>query len=493
LPNILLIDTNISPMNEARPIYPISLDYLQGVLKKAGFRGSEILDLRSAGGNLDNHYQRHERSLGLITRKLRERAWDVIGIGIRNVDSTLPCVPEHVEQDYYLPQIKSYIDCIRSGGNLQPRIVLGGSGFSLMPDEILEYMGGDCYGVAGPGEAAFPQLITDLLDNKVTRRVYQAATTGFPRLQNLDLLRKYRYYLPQNISTVGVRTTNGCGQHCSYCSYPLISGAKITTRNVSDVLDEIRTLMEIGFDSFMFADDVFNASLEHAKQILKGMLNMGVLPKSWYAYLNIKNTDEELLELILGTNGYSYYPGGNRQVNLPFDIDSGCDRILAGIDKSFTTEDIRRTMVVFEKVRKHHERHQQISCIKSELHLLLGHPGEDEDSIQETCQFVNEIRPDSLSFQIGVRVYPQTALARETKNKLWSEPKDLLEPVFVPHCRTQIESWLFEFLEPKYHVRREYNSIDNTTRLPFITAVLEKQDRAVTRLKDSGYNCEGLC
>jgi hypothetical protein len=46
VPNILLIDTNTTHFNEATPIYPIGLDYLQGALRKAGFTNAQIFDLR---------------------------------------------------------------------------------------------------------------------------------------------------------------------------------------------------------------------------------------------------------------------------------------------------------------------------------------------------------------------------------------------------------------------------------------------------------------
>ncbi len=43
--NILLIDTNTTPFNEAFPVYPTGLDYLQGALKEKGMDEVHILDL----------------------------------------------------------------------------------------------------------------------------------------------------------------------------------------------------------------------------------------------------------------------------------------------------------------------------------------------------------------------------------------------------------------------------------------------------------------
>ena len=203
----------------------------------------------------------------------------------------------------------------------------------------------------------------------------------------------------------------------------------------------------------MFADDIFNASPEHAKQILKAVLDSGEIPKSWHAYLNPKNIDEELLELVVATNGWSYYSAQQRTVIFSFDLDSACDRILTSIGKGFTTEDIRRALAAFDRVRQRYE--SQAPVVKSVYHLLLGYPGEDEESIRESCQFVNETLPDRLSLQIGVRVYPHTPLAQETRGKLWHEPQDLLEPTFVPFSKAEISSWLLRYLDPQYRMVSE--------------------------------------
>jgi hypothetical protein len=131
-------------------------------------------------------------------------------------------------------------------------------------------------------------------------------------------------------------------------------------------------------------------------------------------------------------------------------------------------------VAAFDRVKKRYEKQGQITSIKNEFHMLLGHLGEDEESIRESCLFVNETLPDILSFQIGVRIYPGTVLARETEGMLWNEPVDLLEPIFVPSNRDEIETWLFKYLTPQYHIRKEYDYVNTTTRLPFITAILEK-------------------
>lgn len=454
-PNILLIDTNTTPFNEAFPVYPIGLDYLQGALKQAGFTNTHVLDLRQAGGEVAGFDLRQARSLDVLTRNVKEGNWDIIGISIRNIDSTYPPDRAMLHRHYYLPHIKSYVDCVRAATGDRTPIIFGGSGFSIMPDSILTYLGGG-YGVVGPGEAILPQLVANLIDGGLEPGLYQAPTARIGKLHNTVLLEKYRH-LPQSLGTVGLRTQNGCGEHCGYCPYPAISGSKMVTKGIPDVIGEINVLREIGFSSFMFADDIFNASTEHAKEVLRAMLGAGAVPQSWHAYLNPKGIDEELLALVVMTNGWSYYSEQGRTVILPFDLDSGCDRILSAMGKSFTTEDIRRAFAAFANVKRRYEK--QALSLSTVVHLLLGYTGEDEESIKESCRLLNEIQPERLSLQIGVRVYPGTPLAQATKGTLWSRPDDLLEPTFVPFDKAQIKTWLFRYLSPRYYVASEAGSM----------------------------------
>ena len=162
--------------------------------------------MRQAGGDLSAFSQRERRSLDVIKNKMKETRWDIIGISIRNIDSTYPPDLANLGWHYYLPQIKAYSDCVQaSSGNKAP-IILGGSGFSIMPDEILGYLGGNYYGVAGQAEVALPQIIADLLDNKPRQRVYKVSGTKIGKLQNLALQVGVRVYLhtPLALQTMGV-------------------------------------------------------------------------------------------------------------------------------------------------------------------------------------------------------------------------------------------------------------------------------------------------
>jgi len=132
---ILLINPNTM---KNPPVIPIGLEYLASALEKHNhevnildlcFRSSPIIDLK---------------------KLLETENYDLVGLTIRNIDS---CI--YFNNEFYLPEFKNLVDFIKG---YEIPVVLGGSGFSAMPNEILEYLQAD-YGIIGPGEVSFPKFL----------------------------------------------------------------------------------------------------------------------------------------------------------------------------------------------------------------------------------------------------------------------------------------------------------------------------------------------
>ena len=107
-------------------------------------------------------------------------------------------------------------------------------------------------------------------------------------------------------------------------------------------------------------------------------------------------------------------------------------------------------MNTFKWAAKRYERRPDVDLIGFGFHILLGYPGEDEESVKETCGLINELGPSQITFQMGVRVYPKTPLAQETRGVLWKEEEDLIKPVFTGMNRTVILDWLKRYLHDRY-------------------------------------------
>ncbi|MCU0723694.1 MAG: cobalamin-dependent protein, partial [Planctomycetes bacterium] len=77
---------------------------------------------------------------------------EAIGVSLRNVDNT-----DFSNPRFYLGEVREAV--VRPALEALPgRVVLGGAGFSTMPEEILEYTGAPA-GVVADGEIAFPALL----------------------------------------------------------------------------------------------------------------------------------------------------------------------------------------------------------------------------------------------------------------------------------------------------------------------------------------------
>jgi radical SAM superfamily enzyme YgiQ (UPF0313 family) len=460
---ILLIDTNTTPFNEAFPVYPIGLDYLQGALEAAGLSRAHILDLTRTGGPLDGAglARRKERSLQILERALKERHWDVVGLSLRNIDSTYPIGEGEADLHHYLPQLLDYCDCVASNNDGQTSVILGGTGFSIMPQAFLLDRPDTWHGVVGPGEDALVEMVQALESDVKPPRLVRGRAGAIGSLQNRELLTSY-LELPSGQGggggegVFGLRSKTGCGQACGYCPYPVINGARQVLKDPTEVAKEVALLAEVHAAHparppfrFMIADDIFNHPLEHAKEVLNAILAGGNLPDSWHAYLNPANLDEEFLEFIFQSNGWRS-PQGPPMMFFPLDIESGSDRMLSLLRKPYDRAGILAAAQAFRKVSGRWVTSGQLEGAFLGVHLLVGYPGENEESIRETCQLINQIQPEQIAVQLGVRVYPGTPLARQTRGELWQEEEDLFQPVFVHMDQEQVLGWLRAYLSPSY-------------------------------------------
>jgi len=76
---------------------------------------------------------------------------EVIGISVRNIDD------QNLESPrFLLENVRPLVEWCRVASSAP--IILGGAGYSIFPDEVLEYLGADM-GVHGEGETTFPAIL----------------------------------------------------------------------------------------------------------------------------------------------------------------------------------------------------------------------------------------------------------------------------------------------------------------------------------------------
>jgi len=406
---VLLISANTEKLPD--PVFPIGAGYMAAVAEAHGHR-VETLDLCFAPS-----------PEAAIVEKLHAIAPDVIGISLRNLDST-----SYPDNTSYIDDYCGIVAAIRASSAAP--IVLGGAGFTVAPRPIMETLGAEV-GVVGEGEVAFPWVLERLarggaLDGDgqvaceaagrgvlvVPHRIQHLDAAGVPSRRHFD----WQVYYERG-GALNVQTKRGCYFECVFCSYPLIEGSKVRMRTPAAVVDEIQEVREEhGVRHWFFVDNIFNAPIRHAKQICEEIVRRE-LDVEWSGYLNPKFIDAELCALMARSGCKA----------IEFGTDAGSPSMIANFKKEFDVEDLRRTS------RLCHE-HGLKFCHS----LIFGGPGETATTVEETIALMDELAPTAVIAMTGVRILPGTGMVDIAVADGQIDPDDdLLYPRFYvsPHLR----------------------------------------------------------
>ncbi len=374
----------VNPNRLKPPVAPIALDYLAQALRRSDFE-VDILDLcfpedfaQAIGDYFD-----HNNPMA-------------VGVTFRNVDDTFLA-----SQGFFVPELKQVTDCIKA--HTSAPLVLGGSGFSVMPEAIMSYCDVDL-GIWGEGEHALPLLVAKISAGQdigdISGLVYRR-DQGFlrnpPRYLELgqldapqrDLVDNRRYFVEGGMGAV--EDKRGCPKKCIYCVDPVAKGAKLRLRTPDSIADEVERLLEMGIDHFHFCEGEFNIPEDHAREICLKLIERGLGTKvRWYAYLSPVPFSDEFATLCQRSGC----------AGIDFGADCATDHILSTLGRDFTSSDLRRTAEIC---------HRQGLVFMYDL--LLGGPGETRESLRETIEAMKRLSPSRVGTVLGIRVFPQTGLA----------------------------------------------------------------------------------
>lgn len=381
---VLLVNTNrMKP-----PVAPIGLDYLADGLRAAGHELS-LLDLCFS----ENVEQDVEAAVSSFTP-------DAIGVSVRNTDDCF-----FSSGAFFLPGIRDMVHALRDHSDAP--IILGGVGFSLMPEAVLEYCGAD-FGLAGEGEESFSRFLAALREgadlepvpglvwwDESGLRRNQAADVSLERLPRRarSLVDNRRYFAEGG--QAGFQTKRGCPLTCIYCADPVSEGRRSRLMPPRMVVEELSALLGQGIDSLHTCDCEFNLPLVHAREVCQAIIDAGLADRlRWYAYCSIAPFDEEtaLLFRRAGCAG------------IDFGADSGSAEMLRSLGRHFGPADLENTARFCRK-----------AGIPFMYDLLLGGPGETRATARESIDLVRRVGPDCIGVSLGVRVYDGTGLAEKVR------------------------------------------------------------------------------
>lgn len=419
---VLLVSANRERIPD--PIFPLGLAYVAAAARQAGHEVA-VADL--CFGN---------DPLRALTGTVRHFHPDLVGLSLRNLDNA--AYPRTVD---YLDQ---HLAVVQTLHNATPApVVLGGSGFSIMPQACMQALDGD-WGIAGEGEVAITGLLAALEAGRKPGRIAglygrsgpAASFAGgpaphLPRRDWLNGLRPARDLLdyPRYIRRGGmgnIQTKRGCVFKCSYCTYPLLEGKRFRTREAADVVDEIAELLhDYGPHPIFFVDSILNFPRGHVESICEEILRRGIKVR-WSCYATPVKLDRHQARLMAaaGCDG------------IELGTDAVDDEQLSRLGKSFNAETAERA-----------NRHCMEAGLRVCQTLIFGAPGETHASIRATCAALRRMNPTAVVAMTGVRLYPGTPLSnslidqgRVAKHDIGLLPAFYVEPAvadFLPRYLRQ--------------------------------------------------------
>jgi radical SAM superfamily enzyme YgiQ (UPF0313 family) len=366
-----------------------------------------------------------------LNKAIAEFCPDVIGVSLRNLDNQRYSAPVS-----FLPEAREVVKICQESS--QAKIIVGGSGFSIAPEQLLDYLGLDL-GIAGEGEEALIHLLQSIDEGSgfgnipgVVMRCQGKTEMVKPcQIEDLDSLElpsrgifEPKKYIQEG-AVLNVRTKRGCPFKCIYCTTPQIEGNRMRIATPRKVVDELEMLKkDYGADEFYFTDNIFNYPAEHAESICREIISRG-LDIKWQCIVNPCTLSKELLQLMKEAGCHGFTLG----------IESGSPQIIRNLHKNFTVEQVRQSCIYCHKLSINH------NCS-----ILFGGPGENRKTVEETVSLMERLRPSSVSITVGIRVYPNTELARIARDDgILDVHSDLLSPTF--YLSPEIKDWIFDYIK----------------------------------------------
>lgn len=176
-----------------------------------------------------------------------------------------------------------------------------------------------------------------------------------------------------------VRISDGCPYACGFCSFPEHGNERYVIMGLERIEREFDSIRAAGtIKHIFFIDATMNVPPAQFKAMLRMMIakNYGF---KWHCFFRCDQTDEETIRLMKEAGCMGVFLG----------LESANETVLKNMDKTAHKADFRRTMPWFKKYG-----------LRQMISVQVGFPGETYESLQESFDFIEEIKPDYTRIQI---------------------------------------------------------------------------------------------
>lgn len=187
-----------------------------------------------------------------------------------------------------------------------------------------------------------------------------------------------KYYLP-------IVTSRGCTHKCLFC-YRHVRGFR--QHSVKYVIEHIKYLRTCGVDGFKFYDELFNGNpawvMEFCDAIEQNNLDIFYMIDG----MRVDKVDEKMLRHLKETGC----------IEISYGQESGSDVVLREYKKGTTSQKNKEITLLTKQVG-----------IPVTVQLVIGSPGETNDTINETIQFLKDVNAHTFSLNYLIPL-PETSI-----------------------------------------------------------------------------------
>jgi len=288
--------------------------------------------------------------------------------------------------------------------------IIGGCHVTAIPEETLTEFPVFDYGVCGEGEKTLALLINgmkkgyEIDPTKINGLVFfkqkSVVRTGLrffmsgEELDNLPFPDFQQYYGNNPRALSGrkfyypICTSRGCPYRCAFCMRVL--GNKIRRRGVGNICQEIENAVKrYGAHTFNFIDEIFLSDDQRTRSLLYSLIQLkSKLNIRWSGLTRANLVTRELIELAKEAGCF----------RLEMGVESGDAGVLEEINKGITIGQVKNAVKIIKN-----------AGIKIATYYILGHPGENRETIRKTVDLATELNTETIA--VGIMVpYPGTSI-----------------------------------------------------------------------------------
>lgn len=253
---------------------------------------------------------------------------------------------------------------------------------------VLEKLGAEYYINNAQGEKALAELILMKkskvglachIKNLIFKRQDGTYTFNMQEDENNDIEENpVDWSLFNKKRLISIRTAISCPFRCAFCGFPQTAG-KYCFATPGRVLQELEQISKFkAIKSVNFLDDTFNVPVDRFKELLINIIDSGIEIK-WNSHFRCQYANEKIVSLMKQSGCQGVFLG----------IESGSQNILNNMAKNSNVEHYYNGIKLLKKYG-----------IMIYASFIIGFPGETEETVMATKEFIEKTEPDFYRAQL---------------------------------------------------------------------------------------------